>query len=204
MVVTPRAAVVLVLGAAFAAHGLAQERFTKEAADSFQAKLLRIVELGHGVRTAASTGAAARTELTDVEVTAYLRHHARDQVPTGIVEPVLTALGDGRVAGQALIDLDAVRAQKPRTWLDPLAYLTGRLPLSATGVLITQNGVGRFQLESAELSGISVPKSVIQELLTFYSRTPEDPDGINMDDPFELPSGIREIRVGKGNALVIQ
>jgi hypothetical protein len=45
---------------------------------------------------------------------------------------------------------------------------------------------------------------VVQELLTFYSRTPQDPDGINMDDPFELPSGIREIRVRKGDAMVIQ
>jgi hypothetical protein len=97
-----------------------------------------------------------------------------------------------------------VRAQRQRGWLDPLAYLTGRLPLEATGILITQNGIGRFQLESASLSGVTIPKTVLQELLSFYSRTSEDPDGINMDDPFELPSRIREIRVGKGDALVIQ
>lgn len=199
-----RVAAVLVLGAALAAHGVAQERFTRQEADRFQEKLLRIVERGKLARAAARTGAPARTQLTDAEVTAYLRHHARDQVPAGIVDPTLVALGDGRVAGRAVVDLDAVRAQKQRGWLDPLAYLTGRLPLAATGVLITQDGIGRFQLESAELSGIGVPKSVIQELLTFYSRTPDDPDGINMDDPFELPSGIREIRVGKGNAMVIQ
>ena len=102
------------------------------------------------------------------------------------------------------MDLDAVRAQKQRGWLDPLAYLTGRLPLTASGVLITQDGIGRFQLESAAISGVTVPKTVLQELLSFYSRTPEDPDGINMDDPFELPSRIREIRVGKGDAIVIQ
>ena len=199
-----RLAAVLVLAAALAAHGAEQERFTKQDADRFQVKLLRIVERGKLARAPAQAGAAASTELTDAEVTAYLRHHARDQVPAGIVEPTLMALGDGRVAGRAIVDLDAVRAQKQRGWLDPLAYLTGRLPLSATGLLITQNGVGRFQLESAELSGVTVPKTVIQELLTFYSRTPDDPDGINMDDPFELPSGIREIRVKKGNAMVIQ
>jgi len=204
MVARRRLAAVLVLGAALAAHGAAQERFTKQDADRFQVKLLRIVERGKLARAPAQAGAAASTELTDAEVTAYLRHHARDQVPAGIVEPTLMALGDGRVAGRAIVDLDAVRAQKQRGWLDPLAYLTGRLPLSATGLLITQNGVGRFQLESAELSGVTVPKTVIQELLTFYSRTPDDPDGINMDDPFELPSGIREIRVKKGNAMVIQ
>ena len=198
-----RLAVVIVLGGALVAHSSAQERFTRQEADRFETKLLLIVERGK-VQRARVADASASTQLTDAEVTAYLRHHARDQVPAGIVEPTLMALGEGRVAGRAIVDLDAVRAQKQRGWLDPLAYLTGRLPLAATGTLITQNGVGRFQLESAELSGVAIPKTVLQELLTFYSRSPEDPDGINMDDPFELPSGIREIRVRKGDAMVIQ
>lgn len=198
------AAAIVLLGAAMVAHPSAQQgqRFTRQEADRFQSKLVRIVELGNKAR--ARNGSTQNTQLTDAEVTAFLRHHARDQVPAGIVEPTLMALGDGRVAGKAIVDLDAVRAQKQRGWLDPLAYMTGKLPLSATGKLITQDGVGRFQLESAELSGVAVPKTLLQELLSYYSRTQEDPDGINMDDPFELPSGIREIRVGKGEAMVIQ
>ena len=193
----------MVIGVAIAAaHVTAQDRFTREAADRFHSKLGRILETGKASRERAAKDVS--TQLTDAEVTAYLRHHARDQVPAGIVEPTLMALGDGLVGGRAIVDLDAVRKQKTRGWLDPLAYLTGRLPLSATGRLVTQNGVGTFQLETAEISGVSVPKSVVQELLSHYSRTPEDPDGINMDDPFELPSRIREIRVGKGDAVVIQ
>ncbi|HSC28207.1 MAG TPA: hypothetical protein VLD67_13095 [Vicinamibacterales bacterium] len=190
------------VAATTAAHLDARQRFTKQEADRFQSKLTRIVELGH-IQRPRTTGART-TPLTDVEVTAYLRHHAKDQVPVGIVEPTLTALGGGRVAGRAVVDLDAVRKQKQRGWLDPLAYLTGRLPLQATGLLITQNGVGRFQLESADISGVAVPKTVVQELLSYYSRTPENPAGINMDDPFALPSRIREIRVEKGQAMVIQ
>ena len=194
----------LLLGAATMVHLGAQQppRFTKQEADRFQSKLVKIVEAGN--KTRARTEAALTTQMTDAEVTAYLRHNARDQVPVGIVEPTLTALGDGRVGGRAIVDLDAVRAQKQRGWLDPLSYLSGRLPLTATGKLITQDGVGRFQLESAELSGVNIPKTLVQELLSYYSKTTEDPDGINMDDPFELPSRIREIRVGKGEAMVIQ
>jgi hypothetical protein len=198
------AAVFLLLGAATMVHLGAQQpqRFTKQDADRFQSKLVKIVEAGNKAR--ARTETAVTTQMTDAEVTAYLRHNARDQVPVGIVEPTLTALGDGRVGGRAIVDLDAVRAQKQRGWLDPLSYMTGKLPLTATGKLITQDGVGRFQLESAEISGVSIPKTFVQELLSYYSKTTEDPDGINMDDPFELPSRIREIRVGKGEAMVIQ
>src|SRR5918996_5622039 len=132
-----RLAVVIVLGAAFAAHSSAQERFTRQEADRFQTKLHRIVERGRTPR-ARTAAAPASTQLTDAEVTAYLRHHARDQVPPGIVEPTLIALGDGRVGGRAIVDLDAVRAQKERGWLDPLSYMTGRVPVTATGRLITQ------------------------------------------------------------------
>jgi hypothetical protein len=122
----------------------------------------------------------------------------------GIVDPTINALGDGRVGGRAVVDLDAVRKQKQRGWLDPLGYMTGRLPITARGTLTTKDGVGKFNLESAEISGVTIPKTVLQELLSYYSRSKENPDGINMDDPFELPARIREIRVGKATSTIVQ
>ena len=199
----PRARFSLVLAALVAsavAFAAGQQRLTKQDADRFQGKLSRILTLGNTPRP----NARQSTPVSDVEVNAYLRYNAANQIPPGIVEPTLTALGEGRVSGRATVDLDAVRKQKQRNWLDPLAYLTGSLPLSARGLLITKDGVGRFQLESAEISGVTIPKTVLQELLSYYSRTPENPAGINMDDPFELPARIREIQVGRGLATVVQ
>ena len=170
--------------------------------DRFQAKMTRMVTIGNTPR--GKSRAAQSTQVTDVEINSYLRFHAKDQIPVGIVDPALQALGDGRVAGQAIVDLDAVRKQKQRGWLDPMGYLTGRLPLTARGKLTTENGVGRFELEGAELSGVSIPKTFVQELLSFYSRSAEDPDGINMDDPFKLPAEIREIRVATSAATIVQ
>ena len=179
-----------------------QPRLSKADGDRFQTKLMRIVTLGN--TPTAAKRSAQQTVVSDAEVNSYLRFHAQDQIPVGIVDPVLNAHGNGIVSGRAVVDLDVVRKQKQRGWLDPMGYLTGRLPLTARGRLTTQNGVGRFELETAELSGVTVPKTVIQELLSFYSRTPEDPDGINMDDPFELPAQIREIRVAPGAATIVQ
>jgi hypothetical protein len=45
---------------------------------------------------------------------------------------------------------------------------------------------------------------VLQELVSYYSRTAEDPRGIDLDEPFELPAGIRQIEVGQGQAVVVQ
>lgn len=180
----------------------ADESLSKADAARFQAKLTQIEK---NATTPPKRGAAARvTPVTDLEVNSYLKFLAGSQVPVGIADPILHAAGNGRVTGRASVDLDAVRTQKKRTWSDPLAYLTGRLPVSAQGTLTTTDGVGRFVLESAEISGVTVPKSLLQELLTYYSKSPERPNGINMDDPFQLPSAIKEIKVGVGTATVVQ
>ena len=177
---------------------------TKQDADRFSAKLQQIVDFGNTPRAKAAAPANRSTVLTDTELNAYFRYNAKEQIPVGIVDPTINALGDGRVGGRAVVDLDAVRKQKERGWLDPLAYLSGRMPITASGTLTTRAGIGQFKLESAELSGVTIPKTVLQELLSYYSRTKENPSGINMDDPFELPSRIQEIRVGKAQATVVQ
>src|SRR4029453_1361083 len=192
-------ALAVVAGSSLAAF----QRFSKQEGDRFQSKLQRIVVFG-STPAASERRASQNTDVTDDELNSYLRFNARDQIPEGIVDPTLNALGDGKVSGQVTVDLDAVRKQKQRGWMDPMNYLTGRLPLTARGTLSTKDGVGRFELESAELSGVTVPKGLIQELLSYYSRTPEKPNGINMDDPFELPSRIREIRVGKAQSTIVQ
>ena len=175
---------------------------SKADAAKFQAKLTQIERNGSQPRKAKAPPRS--TQVSDAEVNAYLKYLAGSKVPVGIADPMLHGAGNGRVTGQATVDLDAVRTQKKRAWTDPLGYLTGRLPVTAAGTLTTQNGVGRFQLESAQISGVTIPKSLLQELLSYYSKTPENPAGINMDEPFQLPEAIQEIRIGQGVATIVQ
>jgi hypothetical protein len=146
-----------------------------------------------------------RTTVTENEVNAYLVYEAKEQLPTGVVEPSVTALGPGRVSGRAVVDLDAVRKSKnPTSLLDPMNYLFGRLPVTAVGTLTTSNGVGRFALESASAGTVPIPKMLLQEIVSYYSRTAQNPAGISLDDPFALPSRIREIQVERGQAIIVQ
>ncbi len=173
---------------------------TRADADGMQRKIDRIAAL--------PLGAGRRSTLTpfsEREVNAYVRFRLRDQIPAGIAEPVITIVGDGRVSGQAVVDLDEVsRANRSTSWFDPMRLLSGRLPVTATGVLEARDGEGRFVLETATVSGVPVPKSVLQRVVSYYSTTPEDPDGIGLDDAFALPAQIVEIRVQAGQAVVVQ
>jgi hypothetical protein len=178
----------------------AENPVSKRDAELLKQKVATITTLG-----ASPVIKARRTTVTENELNAYLAYDAHQDLPPGVVEPSITILGTGRVSGRAVVDLDSVRRSRgPTGVLDPMNYLTGRLPITATGTLTTSNGVGQFQLESAAVSGVPVPKMILQEIVTFYSRTALNPAGIGLDDPFALPARIREIQVERGQAIIVQ
>jgi len=192
--------VTLLLIAAVTAPLAADARASKRDADVLKQKVATIQ--AQADRPAKQ---GLRTTVTQNEVNAYLVYEAPQQLPAGVVEPAVTILGTGRLSGRAVVDLDAVRrAKATQSWFDPTNYLTGRLPVVATGTLTTTKGVGRFALESASVGGVPVPKVLLQEIVTYYSRTAENPSGINLDDPFALPARIREIQVERGQAIIVQ
>jgi hypothetical protein len=146
-----------------------------------------------------------RTTVTENEANAYLTYDAHDQLPVGVVDPSVAMLGQGRVSVRAVVDLDAVRKASPSTgMLDPRAFLRGHLPVTATGVLRASGGTGRFELESASVGGVPIPKLILQEIVSFYSKGPDAPSGVSLDDAFALPLGIREVQVERGQAIIVQ
>jgi hypothetical protein len=168
-------------------------------ADALHRKFIQIATNG-----LAQKPAERSVTVLEREVNAYIAVHGRNELPEGVVDPVVTILPNGRLTGRAIVDLDAVRTSEERSVLSPWALLRGRVPVEVIGVLRTEKGVGAFTLESATVGGVPVPKTVLQELVGYYSRTEAQPEGIDIEAPFRLPARIREIRTGQGQALVVQ
>src|SRR5688572_15027671 len=140
-------------------------------------------------RTASETGKPVRTTITENEVNAYLVFEVADALPDGIVDPTVTIAGPGRLSGRAVVDLDRVRKERnPTSMLDPFYYLTGRVPVTATGILRATRGIGQFDLQSATVAGLPVPTFVIQQIVSYYSRSAERPEGLRIDSSFALPA----------------
>lgn len=171
-------------------------------ADGAFSKLQTVIQGTAG--PARSGGAARRTVFSQTEMNAYLKYRASTWLPTGLTDPTVQFIGPNRVATLVTADLDGVRKKGSGGWFDPTAYLSGRLPVYVTGTLVTADGRGRFALERATVDGIPVPKLFIDELLAYYTRTPEQPSGLRLEEPFVLPSEIRRIDVAPGEAVVIQ
>jgi hypothetical protein len=177
-----------------------ESKISREAADRLLRKAIAINANGLASRTA-----PARTTVTEEELNSFLALEAREQLPVGVAEPRVEMLADGRVVAHAVVDLDAVRKQRSSGgWLDLSSYLRGEVPVSATGTLRAAEGMARFDLEAADIYGIRIPKSLLQEVVAHYSRSSENPRGLDIDAPFPLPARIRAIEVRRGQAIVLQ
>lgn len=171
-------------------------------ADAMQTKIDRVAAAAESAR--AATAPPLRTTFTEREINAYLALEGPAILPAGIAMPRVQLGDEGRVRARAVIDLDAVRRSRERSAFDPLAYLTGAVEVVAAGSIEGAGGRGVLRYESATLGGVAIPKTVAQELLQFYTRTPERPRGFTFDEPFDLPAGVRAVGVTRGVATVTQ
>jgi hypothetical protein len=196
------AALLAVACVTLAADAQAPEPFTRADADRCQQKIDRVAERGTLRRD--DSAPSQRTVLTEREMNAYLRLVLQAQLPAGVIEPSAVLVGRGQFAIRAVFDLDAVRGQKERSVADPLRYLSGRVPVSMDCILSARDGLGRLGFHSATLSGLPVPKFVVQELVVYATRSSDYPEGFRFDEPFPLPAQIRELHVNRGEAVVVQ
>ena len=197
-----RSAVVLLIAVTIALVRVDAAAVSPQSAESFAVKIASIRDHEEQGRAGSQ-----RTRLTEDEVNSwfvYRKDRWQKVLPTGVAQPQVTILGEGQVAGQALVDLDAVAKRRSRGSFDPLSLIGGTVPVSVTGLLHTKEGQARFEVQSAEVSGIPVPVTVLQELVGYYSRTTENPEGVRLDEVFMLPVGIRQVEIGRGQAVVVQ
>jgi hypothetical protein len=145
-----------------------------------------------------------RTPVSESELNSYLTYGLAGTLPDGVTEPFVQIEATGRLSARAVVDLTVVNAGRSSGRFDPLSLLSGKLPVAVVGMLTARAGEARITLESTTISGAPVPEFLLQALVSYYTRSPEHPDGISIGEPFALPSGIREIQFGRGAAVIVQ
>ena len=174
---------------------------SKQQADLFAQKVAQIV--GQGDRN--QKPGTRRTSVSETELNSWFAYSATPLLPAGVAEPRVTMVGNGKLAGKAVVDLDTIAKKKQSGGtFDLWNLIGGKVPVNVIGTLRTKDGQGSFLLESADVSGVPVPKTFLQEMVSYYSRTPNNPRGVNLEDPFALPASIRQIDVGAGQAVIVQ
>jgi hypothetical protein len=172
--------------------------------DRMQTSLAAIVARSNAPVVKGKTPPPLRTTFLDKELNAWLAADGKDNVPAGLLSPVVTFLAAGKLTAKAVVDLDAVRKSRQRGMLDPMNLLSGLMPVTLTGSLTGSGGMGTFDVESASLGSWPLPRAILQELIAYYSKSEEYPDGITLGKPFPLSAGIRQLLIARGTATVVQ
>jgi hypothetical protein len=192
------------LAAGLGAATLYGASVSRQQAEAF-ARKIEVIEKQGGPGARRSSTAPQRTAVSETEINSWFAYRAAPVLPQGLTQPTLNIIGNGQVTGSATVDLDAVaRSRASGRTFDLWNFVGGRVPVTIGGVIRTRNGRARFELQDAAISGVPVPRRLVQELVEYYSRTPQHPNGQKLDDEWQLPAGIKNIEITPGAAVVVQ
>jgi hypothetical protein len=140
-------------------------------------------------------------EVGEEEANAYFEHRLVEHVPEGIVEPWVR-FSEGLVRAGAMLDLDILRERMPPSSMT--SFLSGRVPVELATGIHAEERTGKLALQSVTLGGLPVPPSILQQIVTAYTKSPSRPDGVRLDESFPLPYGIESARIEQGRILFRQ
>src|SRR5262249_42274030 len=81
------------------------------------------------------------------------------------------------------------------------ALVGGTHNLFVKGKLVAQESRGKFDLQEVRVDSIPVPNVLIQALIKRYV-TPKYPD-VDLNEPFDMPWGIQQLKLEPGKATVV-
>lgn len=204
---TLRAVVLCSFTGLVAVGGLDGATVTRQQAESLSRKIAVIRQHGEVHRKGDQTTKTPvrRTTVTESELNSWFTYSSLAELPEGVINPQVTILPSGAVKGEATVDLQAFSKRRSReSAFDPWSFFGKRVDVAVTGTLRTKDGQGRFEMDQAEVAGIPVPSALLQELVSYYSKSSDQSAGIRLDQAFELPSKIKQIEVTTGQFIVVQ
>lgn len=136
--------------------------------------------------------------VTERQLNSYVRLAAR--LPEALTDLEL-GLQKDRLRARGTLDLDRVKAKMPQG-AGLLAFLSGTVPVELRGRLWSAEGSGRVEVEEATVAGISLPATLLAQIVSQSTKSAKRPGGIDILQPFPLPYSARRVRLEPGRALV--
>jgi hypothetical protein len=135
--------------------------------------------------------------VTERQVNSYVALELGPKLPPSITGLRLR-FEPQRLAATGTLDLDAVRSKLPSL----LAFMGGTVPVVLKGRLSAARGQGKIDLEEATVGGISLPASLLSQMVAQATRSAKQPEGVDILAPFPLPWTAESVRLESGRAVV--
>jgi hypothetical protein len=169
---------------------------SRDAAASFNIKLTMLEEHAAGPKSLKSQ----TIKFSQNELNSYLALDLKPKYHPCLKKLVIT-FDEDQLQGVADIDFD--RLEESSTKLTPKLLglmFSGTHTLSARGKLVGKGGKAFFQLEQASFDGNTLPRSLVETIISLVCRKQDPP--FDPLKPSELPYEIDHIDVHSGYTLV--
>ena len=138
---------------------------------------------------------------TQGEVNSYLNLSYAERLPKGVSD-VLVKLDRGRMQVSGLVNIDRVKGKVEGGGGGLLSFLSGDVPLEATGKVRGKDGFGTVEWESVYLGGMRLPISALEQMVRSATKTVAEPEGFDFHAPFRLPYSVNGLRIEPGRAFL--
>jgi len=138
--------------------------------------------------------------LTESDLNAYLAAKMKER-PQRDVESLTVQMKEGFFTTHLKVDFDRVEI-KGDSMTETLVrtILRGKQTIDVDGRLVTENGKGTYHVDRASLSGIPLPPSLVNSILSSVGRRQDPP--FDPTEPFDLPYSLKTIRVTSKKAIL--
>jgi hypothetical protein len=139
--------------------------------------------------------------VTERELNSYLNLTTPPPLPPGLSD-VEFRLERDRVEARGLVDIDRIRGKSSSGGWNPLALLGGWVEVQLKGRIPNRDGRGTIEVDEVRLGALSLPVSVLEQLVTAATKTEDNPAGFDLRAPFPLPYAAKQLRLQPGRLLL--
>jgi hypothetical protein len=169
-------------------------------ADSLTRKLA-VIEAHHRQQPPPKSARKQTVQVTQGEVNSYLNLSYASELPKGVSDLEIR-FGNERIDAKGSVDIEQVKGSVAAPSWSPLALLGGLVPIELSGKLVTTDGFGTIELDSAYVASIRVPISVVEQMVASSTKSEKRPDGFDIHAPFRLPYSVDRVRIEPGKATL--
>lgn len=139
--------------------------------------------------------------ITEEELNAYLEQEYRKKPNSGMKSASVKLFDSDRVAADSMIDVDEIKTDnsmglKLLTWM-----MSGNQMLHAEARLIFKDNTVAYELERAQLNGVTLPNVLVEKLIEVLAR--KQSQKIDVTKPIPLSNSITHVEI-KREVLIIQ
>jgi hypothetical protein len=148
------------------------------------------------------SGQTQTTKFSEDEINSYLALDLKAKYHSSL-KSLIVSFSENRFEANAAIDFDHLEATSTK-FLPKLIGLmfSGVHTLAADGQLLSKEGKANFRLEKAQFDGSTLPKYLVEEIITAVGRKQNPP--FDPLKPSQMPYEIDRVEVHSGYIIVFQ